>query len=141
MKHNIVKYLPVITIALLFLTLFVVTFSLQFIQTLKNNTVETLYYQNYSGKYIGVFLTSGNVFFGKFESENPEYIHISDVYFMQTELNPNTSEINPLGDLALSKLTSELYKPKDSMQIAVNQILFVQELDENSQVLKSITSD
>jgi len=92
--------------------------------------------------YQAVFLTNGQVYFGKIESQNHRYLKLTNIYYLQLKdsLQGQDSQ-NTEGDksdLSLVKLGNELHGPKDEMLINRDQILFIENLKEDSKVLKAI---
>ena len=88
--------------------------------------------------YQAVFLTNGQVYFGKL-SEKGEKMILRNVYYLRAEnqqLQPNLSADQP--NMQLIKLGSELHGPQDEMFIERGQILFWENMKEDSQVVKAI---
>lgn len=82
--------------------------------------------------YQAVFLTGGQVFFGR-ATVGDASLALSDVFY----LAPNTDTSQPqLG--ALLKRGSELHGPREPMLIELSQILFVENMRDDSQVVTAI---
>ena len=82
--------------------------------------------------YQAVFLTGGQVFFGH-ATVGDGSLALSDVFY----LAPNTDTSQPqLG--ALLKRGSELHGPREPMLIEQGQILFVENMRDDSQVVAAI---
>lgn len=97
-----------------------------------------------SGKYQAVFLTNGQVYFGKLKAANGDYMKLNDIFYLQTK--EETSSENPLettdssdAKVELIKLGSEIHGPDDEMIISKDQILFFENLKKDSKVTASIT--
>ncbi len=94
--------------------------------------------------YQAIFLTNGQVYFGHAANLNSNYVELRDVYYLQVSqvLQPATSKkttATPQQSISLAKLgVSELHKPKDEMKINRSQILFIEDLEDSSQVVKAI---
>lgn len=99
--------------------------------------------------YQAVFLTNGQVYFGKLDDVNSGYVKLTDIYYLQvsqaTDTNPDEEGIQPADDqqqqqISLAKLGKELHGPEDVMFISRNQVLFWENLkgSEDSQVTKAI---
>ena len=94
-------------------------------------------------KYQAVFLSSGQVYFGKLDSLGGEYSRLTDVFYIQateSELdaqNPQDGE-DAATDLQLIKLGNEVHGPEDEMLINDDQILFVENLKADGKVSDSI---
>lgn len=97
--------------------------------------------------YQAVFLTNGQVYFGKLSDINSEYLQLSDVYYLQItqsqenqELQEGGNDANTDPQITLAKLGSELHGPQDSMYISRDQVLFWENLrdKDNSRVIEAI---
>lgn len=93
--------------------------------------------------YQAVFLSNGQVYFGQVSNRNSTYVLLKDVYYLQVNqvLQPvaGKKEPEPQQALSLAKLgTSELHKPKDEMYINRDHILFIEDLESDSQVVQAI---
>lgn len=92
-----------------------------------------------AGTYQAVFLTNGQVYFGKTVSSFGDFVKLDEVYYFQTsEQTEPVSEIQNQ-DLKLVKLGSEVHGPTNSMQISKANILFIEELADNSKVLQAMS--
>ncbi|HEX5797525.1 MAG TPA: hypothetical protein VFX86_03995 [Candidatus Saccharimonadales bacterium] len=95
-------------------------------------------------KYQAVFLTNGQVYFGKLATVNAEYMRLSDIYYLQTQSanrnsqNPQQTSDQQTSGVQLIKLGEEIHGPVDEMVISRDQILFFENLKEDSQVSASI---
>lgn len=95
-----------------------------------------------ASRYQAVFLTNGQVYFGKLRAAG-DYLKLSDVYYLQTPTD-DTSSDNPQSGTAnqknaqLTKLGSEIHGPEDSMVISKEQVLFYENLKTDSSLVKSI---
>ena len=88
-------------------------------------------------KYQAVFLANGQVYFGRAEKINSRYVRLSDIYYFQAKPENQESE-GQLPDVALTKLGSELHGPEDEMLINREQILFIENLRDDSKVVSAI---
>lgn len=89
-----------------------------------------------------VFLTNGQVYFGKITNETEGAVLLTDVYYLQvtTQIQPADST-NPGAEeqnVSLVKLGNELHGPKDAMKINMAHILFTEDLKEDSRVVDAI---
>ncbi len=91
-----------------------------------------------SDGYNAVFLTNGQVYFGKLASKRGEYLVLTDIYYLQANkaIQPG-AEIDKQ-DMALVKLGSELHGPTDRMEINKDHVLFMEDLGETSKVMEAI---
>ena len=95
------------------------------------------------GKYQAVFFTNGQVYFGKLQTFNSDYMKLTDIYYLQTQSADAESE-NPQktttdqGNPTLIKLGSEIHGPEDAMIISKDQVLFYENLKTDGKVAQSI---
>lgn len=98
-------------------------------------------------KYQAVFLTNGQVYFGKLGNTGGDYMQLSDVYYLQVDQNvQGTGEgeqqaeqaTDEQSKVSLAKLGGELHGPEDTMQINQDQVLFWENLTDNSKVVGAI---
>jgi hypothetical protein len=83
--------------------------------------------------YQAVFLTGGQVFFGHAVAGD-EAIALTDVFY----LAPSTDTAQPQQLGQLVKRGSELHGPREPMVIELRQVLFVENLRDDSQVVAAI---
>lgn len=102
--------------------------------------------------YQAVFLTNGQVYFGKASHIGDAYVTLKDIYYLQVNQSQNlqsgdqaqqqaaaaAAAANP--ELSLVKLGNELHGPADSMQINRQQILFFEDLKDDGKVAQAIAS-
>lgn len=97
-----------------------------------------------SGKYQAVFFTNGQVYFGKLQNYNGEYLKLTEIYYLQTQASASGESENPQqtssdqNNVQLIKLGEEIHGPEDEMVISKDQILFYENLKENGKVAQSI---
>jgi hypothetical protein len=100
----------------------------------KNNTVDPTTYQ-------AVFLSSGQVYFGKIASSPwSKYVRLKDIYYLQLKQGLQSQDLNSIasGDMTLIKLGNEFHAPTDKMEINREHILFIEDLKSDSKVVKAI---
>jgi hypothetical protein len=101
-----------------------------------------------SGKtsgYQAVFLTNGQVYFGKL-TEAGTYATLKDIYYLQVTQPPlqgsqqtgTTQQPTQQPQLSLVKLGNELHGPIDEMKINRDQILFFEDMKEDGRVMQAI---
>ncbi len=100
------------------------------------------------GKYQAIFLTNGQVYFGKINSHDESYVEVTDIYYLQVKPvlqqgdngnnNDNKNQQQQQTELSLVKLGSELHGPMDRMSINKDQIVFVEDLKDDSKVTEAI---
>ena len=93
-----------------------------------------------------VFLTNGQVYFGKVQSYNSNFVNLEDIYYLQVVQAPlqQTQEgaaapTQGQSELSLVKLGNELHGPQDAMKINADHVLFTEKLKSDSKVVDAIT--
>lgn len=97
-----------------------------------------------NGKYQAVFLSNGQVYFGKLQPLNGDYMKLTDIFYLQTKSsatseNPQETTSDTSSQVELIKLGGEIHGPNDEMIISKDQILFFENLKKDSQVSTTIT--
>jgi hypothetical protein len=95
-----------------------------------------------------VFLTNGQVYFGKLESAGPQFLRLKDVYYLQTSSSADTATETkaetPAADSqtqTLIRLGKEIHGPDNEMLISRDQVLFFENISNDGTVGKAIKSD
>jgi len=90
--------------------------------------------------YQAVFLTNGQVYFGKLYYENSKYPTLREVFYLQVTQPPQPLQEGqtPPSNINLVKLGGELHGPQDEMKINRDQILFIEDLKSDSRVIQAI---
>jgi hypothetical protein len=83
--------------------------------------------------YSAVFLTNQQVFFGKLENLGSAYPVLTDVYYVQSQVNQETKEMKN----TLIKRGNEWHGP-DRMVLNAQHILFIEPVTQGSTVAKLI---
>lgn len=100
-----------------------------------------------TNKFQAVFLTNGQVYFGKASSMGSSYIDLKNIYYLQVQQSVQPSTDKPASDnaaaagesqVSLTKLGKELHGPTDEMHISREQVLFWENLTDDSTVVKAI---
>ncbi|MCL5667133.1 MAG: hypothetical protein M1383_05190 [Patescibacteria group bacterium] len=110
----------------------------------KDGAVQTGAAASKPSGYQAVFLTNGQVYFGKLSDVRSNYVTLKDIYYLQVgpQQGSGTGESSSTQQsISLVKLGSELHGPVDQMHISNNQILFYEDLKSDGQVVKAITQD
>lgn len=96
-------------------------------------------------KHQAVFLTNGQVYFGKINSVNSKYLDLRGIYYLNVNrpVQPNQQEEGAeeqnQNQITLVKLgCSELHGPIDQMVINRDQITYWENLKDNGQVSQAI---
>lgn len=98
-----------------------------------------------NSKYQAVFLSNGQVYFGKLGQAGAEYMKLTEVFYLQKktaaadEANPQDAAAQSTEDVELVKLGNEIHGPEDTMLIAKEQVLFYENLKSDSTVAKTIS--
>lgn len=90
--------------------------------------------------YQAVFLTNSQVYFGKVANPWSKYVRLTDVYYLQTKEGVQSQDLASIatGDMTLIKLGKEMHGPSDKMEINRSQILFIEDLKDDSKVVQAI---
>ena len=94
-------------------------------------------------RYQAVFLTNGQVYFGKLSAAKGDYYQLKDIYYLQASSaansdNPQETSSDDSSNIQLIKLGQEVHGPEDEMFIAKDQLLFFENLKEDSKVVTTI---
>lgn len=94
-------------------------------------------------QYQAVFLTNGQVYFGKISGIKNEYVKLNDIYYLQVTQQQNEEGIQPAEDqqtpqISLQKLGNELHGPESEMFISKDHILFWENLKDEGDVVTAI---
>jgi hypothetical protein len=84
-------------------------------------------------EYQSVFLDNGQVFFGKLENAGSKYPSLKDVYYIQSQEDPATKQVNNV----LTKRGSELHGP-DVMYINASHVIMIESVTSGSKVAQLI---
>lgn len=134
-------WLRIIWVVLLFaLTLLVISiaFLLYFGGSKEGNYVD-------NKKQQAVFLTNGQVYFGKIKDINKQYVDLQDIYYLNVnqQVQPNQKDANSQqsqnNSISLVKLGCELHGPVDQMLINRDQVSFWENLRSDGQVAEAIS--
>lgn len=100
-----------------------------------------------SSGYQAVFLTNGQVYFGKLSDSAASYATMKDIYYLQVTQPPIQGSQQDAAaqaaaqaqqQLSLVKLGNELHGPVDEMKINRDQILFFENIKEDGRVMQAI---
>jgi len=104
-----------------------------------------------TSEYQAVFLTNGQVYFGKLKVVNPSYLKLSNIYYLQvqstsggttsaSQLSATNNSSTSGNNVQLVKLGNELQAPEDMMAINRVQVLFWENLKPTGKVTQAINS-
>lgn len=98
-----------------------------------------------SGKaWQAVFLTNGQVYFGKVRNVTSDTLALSDIYYLQVVTKPlqgaqpSAEAAAGQQELTLVKLGNEIHGPQDYMVINRDQVMLTEKLKDDSRVVKAI---
>lgn len=93
-----------------------------------------------TGDYQAVFLTNGQVYFGKLSGESGQWATLSDIFYLQVQqqVQPKDDTTQQQPNVTLVKLGNELHGPSDEMKINRDQILFWENLKSDGKVVEAI---
>lgn len=96
-------------------------------------------------QFQAVFLTNGQVYFGKVSQVDSSYVKLTNIYYLQvTTAATGSQTVQPKASdtanqqVSLAKLGGELHGPEDTMFISRQQILFWENLKGDGKVAKAI---
>ncbi|GAC1499485.1 MAG: hypothetical protein NVS1B10_02260 [Candidatus Saccharimonadales bacterium] len=96
-----------------------------------------------SSKLQAVFLNTGQVYFGNIKSLTKDYFVVSNIYYLQTagsNAAGSNASANSNSNVSLVKLGCELHQPLDKMVINRTQVTFWENLSDNGQVAKAVST-
>lgn len=96
-----------------------------------------------TGAYQAVFLDNNQVYFGKLSGETKQFNVLRDIFYLQVSqpIQPVQSADGvppPQPDVSLVKFGGELHGPVDEMRINRDHILIVEDLRDDSEVVRVI---
>ncbi len=90
-------------------------------------------------RYQAVFLSNGQVYFGKVAGLNNRYIDLQDIYYLNVaNQSVQPSQQASQQNVSLVKLGCELHSPQDRMVIYRDQVTFWENLKDEGQVATAI---
>lgn len=95
-----------------------------------------------SSKWQAVFLTDGQVYFGKLGNYNSQFVLLDQVYYLKFSQGLQEGNANNISnrELNLIKLGGEAHGPENQMYIAKDKIQFIENLKDTSSVVQAITN-
>lgn len=93
-----------------------------------------------TNQYQALFLTNGQVYFGKLSNVDDKYVKLTDIYYLQVQqaVQPADKKAAEQPQVSLAKLGSELHAPEDAMMVNRDQVLFFENLKDDGKVVKAI---
>lgn len=92
-------------------------------------------------QYQALFLTNGQVYFGKVSKIDSSYVKLTDIYYLQVQqqVQPKDQNSQQQPQVSLAKLGGELHGPEDVMYVSRQQVLFWENLKGDGKVAKAIS--
>ncbi len=81
-----------------------------------------------------VFLTSGQVYFGYISGKEKPTVILRDIYYLKADNKSDQSNSQDQSKPSLVKLGNELHGPEDIMYINRDQILFYENMRDDSEI-------
>jgi len=135
------KMFRIISVVFLFAITILILAAVSSLAFGKPNGVSANEFKNVdTSKLQAVFLNGGQVYFGKINSLNPQFMRVSDIYYLRVnqQVQPDQQAQQANNDISLVKLGCELHGPTDSMVINREQVIFWENLKADGQVAKAV---
>lgn len=88
--------------------------------------------------YQVVYLSSGQAYFGRLQNTGGEYLELKNPYVVQDVQQPTDEKSAQPNQTTLVKVRDQVYGPDDSMALRSENVLFWQNLREDSKVAQAI---
>ena len=85
-----------------------------------------------------VFLTNGQVYFGKIKDINTQYLDLQNIFYLNSQSSQGSNSNSTPTSFSLVKLGCELHGPLDQMVINRQQVSFWENLSTTGKVAKAI---
>ncbi len=90
-----------------------------------------------SSAFKAVFLSNGQVYFGKLAELPSGFFSLTEVYYLRAGTLQQAGEEGST-QIDLVKLGAEIHAPKDEMFINRDQVIFFEDIQENGEVMRLI---
>ena len=88
-------------------------------------------------RYQAVYLTSGQIYFGKLQNSHGDFLTLKGPYIAQQKTDEDQATH---AETSLVKVTQQVYGPDDSIALSANQVQFWQNLRADSKIVQTIES-
>lgn len=88
--------------------------------------------------YQALFLSNGQVYFGRVSEMNKDYVILTDIYYLNSTTPPLIALFFGAQSVSLTKLGCEMHGPEDTMVIRRDKIDFWENLKDSGEVVKAI---
>jgi hypothetical protein len=92
-------------------------------------------------QFQALFLTNGQVYFGKLSQLNGQDVKLTNIYYLQVQQTVQPKDQSASSNnqqVSLAKLGGELHGPEDVMYVNRDQVLFWENLKDNGKVVTAI---
>lgn len=90
--------------------------------------------------YQAVFLSDGQIYFGKLTDVDKAWATLEDIYYLQVQNQDSVQEgASSAATITLVKLGNEIHGPQDKMVLNTDQVLFWENLEADGQVADAIS--
>ena len=96
-------------------------------------------FQIKEGGWQAIFLDNGQTYFGRITSINENVVVLEEIYYLQGQPALQTGEQPKETDLYVRKLGREAHGPEDKMIIPLNAISYLENLSNDSTIVRSIS--
>ncbi len=87
--------------------------------------------------YQVLYVASGQVYFGKLQNTSGDYMVMDQAYTTQEQVS---SQDNVAAQTSIIKVSQQVYGPQDTISIKSDQVVFWQNLRDDSKVVQAIES-
>lgn len=100
--------------------------------------------QPFQAEWQAVFLTNGQVYFGKVAKIDEGFVYLKSIYYLQiitsqdTIGQPPDVQTQPEQRLTLIKLGNEIHGPLDEMRINRDHVVMIEDLKDDGRVVQAI---
>ncbi len=92
-----------------------------------------------TNKLQAVFLNSGQVYFGNIQEINPQFLVLTNIFYLQTNSSSSSnSSSTSSSNVSLVKLGCQIHGPYDQMMINMQQVSFWENLKSSGQVSQAV---
>ena len=101
--------------------------------------------ESFQSEWQAIFLTNGQVYFGKVAKIDDSFIYLTDIYYLQVVTSQNTIgqppdvQTQPEQRLTLIKMGNEIHGPRDEMRINRDHVVLIEDLKDDGRVVKAIS--
>ncbi|OHB16713.1 MAG: hypothetical protein A2605_00970 [Candidatus Zambryskibacteria bacterium RIFOXYD1_FULL_39_35] len=130
-----IKLKPLFKMVLKILVAIMIAVGLVFVIFINKDKIFGIF--NGENFYNAVFLTNGEVYFGKIIKQDSDQIILKDVFYLQAQKAENGSQ-SVDNKMILAKLEQQFHGPTDELFINRSQVVFYEKLRDDSKVVESI---